>query len=77
MTQKSKTIDRCQISGTKDLKTILSLGYLPPVNKLKNNPPDYPLLFSWHIASELKHNLKKKSYRGKFIIPMSYPRVIN
>jgi len=35
MTQKSKTIDRCQISGTKDLKTILSLCYLPPVNKLK------------------------------------------
>ena len=35
MNQKSKTIDRCQISGAKDLKTILSLGYLPPVNKLK------------------------------------------
>ena len=35
MNQKSKTIDRCQISGTKDLKSILSLGYLPPVNKLK------------------------------------------
>ena len=35
MSQKSKTIDRCQISGAKDLKTILSLGYLPPVNKLK------------------------------------------
>ena len=35
MNKKSKTIDRCQISGAKDLKTILSLGYLPPVNKLK------------------------------------------
>ena len=35
MSQKSKTINRCQISGAKDLKTILSLGYLPPVNKLK------------------------------------------
>ena len=35
MNEKSKTIDRCQISGLKDLKTILSLGYLPPVNKLK------------------------------------------
>ena len=35
MEQKSKTIDRCQISGAKDLKTILSLCYLPPVNKLK------------------------------------------
>ena len=35
MNQKSKTIDSCQISGIKDLKSILSLGYLPPVNKLK------------------------------------------
>ena len=35
MDKKSKTIDRCQISGVKDLKTILSLCYLPPVNKLK------------------------------------------
>ena len=31
----SKTINKCQISGIKDLKTILSLGYLPAVNKLK------------------------------------------
>ena len=35
MSKTSKTINRCQISGIKDLKTILSLGYLPPVNKLK------------------------------------------
>ena len=35
MNKKSKTIDRCQISGAKDLKSVLSLGYLPPVNKLK------------------------------------------
>ena len=35
MQKKSKTIDRCQISGSKDLKSVLSLGYLPPVNKLK------------------------------------------
>ena len=35
MNNKSKTIDKCQISGLKDLKTILSLGYLPPVNKLR------------------------------------------
>ena len=32
MITKSKTIDRCQISQKPDLKCILSLGYLPPVN---------------------------------------------
>ena len=30
----SKLIKSCQISKKKDLKNILSLGYLPPVNKL-------------------------------------------
>ena len=35
MDKTSKTINRCQISGINDLKPILSLGYLPPVNKLK------------------------------------------
>ena len=46
MDKKSKTIDRCQISGVKDLKTILSLGYLPPVNKLKKiNSPMYENMF--------------------------------
>ena len=46
MKKKSKIIDRCQISGVKDLKTILSLGYLPPVNKLKKiNSPIYEDVF--------------------------------
>ena len=32
MNNKSKTIERCQISKKKDFVKILSLGYLPPVN---------------------------------------------
>ena len=34
MNKTSQIISKCQISKKKDLKTILSLGYLPPVNKL-------------------------------------------
>ena len=45
--------------------------------KLYKDPPDFVILFSWHIASELKLNLKKKGYRGKFIIPLPYPRITN
>ena len=43
--------------------------------KLYLEPPDYVILFSWHIASELKINLKKKGFKGKFIIPLPYPRI--
>ena len=32
MNTKSKTIARCQISKKNDLKRIISLGFLPPVN---------------------------------------------
>lgn len=43
--------------------------------KLYNDPPDFVILFSWHIASELKLNLKKNGFKGKFIIPLPYPKI--
>ena len=45
--------------------------------KLYNDPPDFVILFSWHISKELKFNLKKKGYKGKFIIPLPYPKIEN
>jgi len=46
-------------------------------SKLFKDKPEYVILFSWHIANELKKNLKKKGYRGKFIIPLPNPRIEN
>ena len=43
--------------------------------KLYQDQPDYVILFSWHIASELKTNLKRKGFKGKFIIPLPVPRI--
>tara|TARA_Y100000590_G_C15634178_1_gene982315 strand:+ start:267 stop:1502 length:1236 start_codon:yes stop_codon:yes gene_type:complete len=45
--------------------------------KLYKKPPDYVILFSWHIASELKKNLRRKGYKGKFIIPLPSPKIEN
>ena len=45
--------------------------------KLYKDPPDFVILFSWHISKELKLNLKKRGYKGKFIIPLPYPRIEN
>ena len=45
--------------------------------KLYKDPPDFVILFSWHITSELKSNLKKKGYKGKFIVPLPFPRIEN
>jgi len=45
--------------------------------KLYKDQPDYVIIFSWHIKNELKKNLKKKGYKGKFIIPLPTPKVEN
>ena len=61
------------------LETIFLEKKIPILSekKLYKDPPDYVLLLSWHISSELKINLKKKGYKGKFIIPLPYPRIEN
>src|SRR5688572_9251456 len=42
-----------------------------------DDPPDYALLFSWHIADELIPKLKARGFKGKFIVPLPEPRVVD
>lgn len=54
-------------------------GTLIPVEdeaKLFADPPDYALLFSWHIADELIPKLREKGFKGGFIVPLPEPRVV-
>lgn len=44
--------------------------------KLFEDQPEYALLLSWHIAAELAPMLRKKGYRGKFIVPLPEPRLL-
>jgi hypothetical protein len=44
--------------------------------KLYADQPEYALLLSWHIADELVGILRKKGYKGSFIVPLPEPRVI-
>ncbi|HEX3867545.1 MAG TPA: methyltransferase domain-containing protein [Gemmatimonadaceae bacterium] len=39
--------------------------------------PEYALLLSWHIADELADGLRAKGYRGRFIVPLPEPRVLD
>ena len=75
--QNSKQIIKCQICNSKDLKSILFLGYLPPVNqfyKLKNKPKEQP-----SYPAELLHcmncNLVQLStiVDKKILFPKEYP----
>ncbi len=54
-------------------------GTLIPVldeSILYENQPDYALLLSWHIAEELMPKIKKKGFRGDFIIPLPSPHIV-
>ena len=77
MKQKSKTIDRCQISGAKDLKTILSLGYLPPVNKLKkiNSSLSEDMFFPAEMVFSSKSQLAQLTtlVNKEILFPKEYP----
>jgi SAM-dependent methyltransferase len=44
--------------------------------RLYADQPEYALLLSWHIADELVGILRKKGYKGAFIVPLPEPRVI-
>jgi len=44
--------------------------------KLYSDQPPFALLLSWHITDELRKNLRRRGYRGDFIVPLPETRVV-
>lgn len=67
-----------EISGSHKIGHYVPGTQIPVVeeNKQDLNKYDYLIIFSWHIYKELKFILKKKGFKGKFIIPLPYPRIM-
>ena len=77
MQYKIKFLDRCQISGSKNLKKIINLGYLPPVNELttilkkKKKQIKYPTeLFYCHVSKLVQLGIVVDK---KILFPKEYP----
>ncbi len=54
-------------------------GTLIPVleeSRLFEDQPEYALLLSWHIADELMPKLSSRGFRGRFILPLPDPRIV-
>lgn len=54
-------------------------GTLIPVvdeEALYREQPEYALLLSWHLADELAPKIRQKGYKGKFIVPLPTPRIL-
>jgi len=39
--------------------------------------PSHLLLLSWHLKDSIISNLRKAGYKGKFIVPLPQPQIIN
>ena len=54
-------------------------GTLIPVveeARLFTDQPEYAMLLSWHIADELIPKLKEKGFRGRYIVPLPEPHIV-
>ena len=68
-----------EISGSKKIGKYMPGTKIPILNEkiLYKEQPEYALIFSWHISKEIIRNLRKRGYKGKFIIPLPDPKIIN
>ncbi len=66
-----------EINGSYKIGNYIPGTKIPILNEniLSKKKPDYLILFSWHIKNELKRNLKRKGFKGKFIIPLPTPKI--
>ena len=72
-------VDRVlEVEGSHKIGNYLPGTRIPIVAEkaLFEEPPDYALLLSWHIAEELMPKLRQKGFRGQFIVPLPEPRVV-
>ena len=62
----------CEIKGSHKINHYLPGTRIPilPEDVIFKKKPDYLLILSWHISKEIINNLKRRGYKGNFIIPL-------
>ncbi len=67
-----------EIKGSKKIGKFMPGRNIPVLEetKLYDDQPPYALLLSWHIGEELMKNLKKRGFKGDFIMPLPVPRIV-
>lgn len=68
-----------EINGSYKIGKYMPGTNIPIVNEkiIKIEKPDYLLLLSWHISRSLINNFRKIGFKGKFIVPLPVPKIIN
>jgi len=68
-----------EISGSHKIGRYMPGTSIPVVDEseILSGEVDYLLILSWHIAEELIPKLRKGGYKGKFIIPLPQPSIVD
>lgn len=68
----------CERAGSPKIGLLTPGTHIPIVDEVRlfQDQPEYALILSWHIGKELMTILKKNGYKGKFIIPLPEPKII-
>lgn len=69
----------CEVGGSEKIGTLMPGTDIPVVNegRLFSDQPSFALLFAWHIADSIVPKLRSPGYRGRFIVPLPEPKVID
>ena len=67
-----------EVPGSDKLNKYIPSTRIPVLDeaKLLADQPEYALFLSWHIGEELAPKLREKGFKGKFIVPLPTPRVL-
>ena len=68
-----------EIDGSQKINHFLPGTDIPIYNekKLFIDQPKFAFILSWHIAEEIMNNLRKNGFKGKFLIPLPEPKILN
>ena len=68
-----------EIDGSQKINHYLPGTDIPIFNekKLYIDQPKFAFILSWHIDKEIINNLRKKGFKGSFIVPLPEPTIVN
>lgn len=68
----------CEKRGSPKIGLYTPGTHIPVVDEARflKEQPEYALLLSWHIGTELMKIMRTHGYKGSFIIPLPRPRVV-
>jgi hypothetical protein len=69
----------CEVHGSDKIGHCLPGTQVKVVDesRLYEDQPPYALLFAWHIADRIIPKLRAAGYKGKFIVPLPEPKVLD